>query len=716
MAQRPALHALSDRYGILPSYVDNGGVRRWTSDESRIAILAAMGIDASSEAAAAAEIEAADDRASHGSIGPVVVQRSIGSRSQRLRCRPPAALRGTIFDYRLELRLESGESSFSEGRARLPGNRHAVSLSLPIEPGPGYHQVHLQIGSGASAVDEQSSLIVHPGSCLTAREVLDGQRRFGIWTHLYSARDERDWGIGDTGVLRSLVGWAEDINAAFVGLNPLHALPNSESARSPYSPLSRLYRNVIYIDIEQVPELIDSPEARSLIASPSFQRRLATLREQRHVDYEGVMAIKQPVLETLHRTFVKRHLLQNTDRARAYTDFVERRGDSLTDFATFVVLSEHLSSDAGSDWRQWPVAYRSPRSQEVRAFRRRHSDKIDMQCYLQFELDRQIRDVASNTGLAIGLYGDLAIGTAPSGSDPWMFPGLFVSSASMGAPPDDYSLEGQDWGLPPVDPVRLRADAYRYWIVLLRNALEHMGALRIDHVMGLFRQYWIPAGCPATEGAYIHFPSEDLLGILALESRRHGSLIIGEDLGTVPRGLPAVLHRWGILSSRVLYFEKESRGRYRPARRYSNRALVTANTHDHAPLAGFWQGRDLELREQVGSLGEGRSLSDALRDRQQERRALIARLDREGCLTTPIPASSYPQLCKSVYALLAHTPAPLVGVWLDDLAGETDPVNLPGIELDRYPGWSRRLNKTIEELRNDGSVREALGGLAERSG
>jgi 4-alpha-glucanotransferase len=350
----------------------------------------------------------------------------------------------------------------------------------------------------------------------------------------------------------------------------------------------------------------------------------------------------------------------------------------------------------------------------VKEFSQQHADAIDRQRYLQFELDRQIHAVASADELAIGLYGDLAIGTAPSGSDPWMFPDLFVGGASVGAPPDDYSLDGQDWGLPPVDPVRLKAEAYRYWIVLLRNALEHMGALRIDHVMGLFRQYWIPAGRPATEGAYVRFPSQDLLGILALESRRHGSLIIGEDLGTVPRGLPAVLKRWGILSSRVLYFEKDKRGRYRPARRYSSRALVTANTHDHPPLAGFWQGRDLELRDQVGSLGKGRSLADAMEERQHERHALVARLASEGCLDAQIPRSSYPQLCKSVYAMLAHTPAPLVGVWLDDLAGETDPVNLPGVDLGRYPGWSRRVTSTVEQLRRDANATEALGGLAGR--
>ncbi len=716
MADRPALRALAEKQGILPSYLDNEGVTRWTSDESRVAILAAMGIDASSEATAALALEAAEERSAHRPLDSVVVQQARRAGSAWLNFRPPRSLGGTKLDYRLELQVESGQIHVAEGRARLPREHAQAVVRLPVEPGPGYHRLRLELGSGTAATTHYSSLIVCPSSCLSAREILNGQRRFGIWTHLYSARGTDDWGVGDMGVLRSLVDWAGENHAAFVGLNPLHALNNRGADISPYSPLSRLYRNIIYIDIEQVPELADCAEARSLIASPDFQRELAALRERRHVDYESVMALKSSVLRLLHRAFVDRHRDRNTERGQAYAEFVERRGESLTDFATFVVLADHLNSAHGPDWRLWPAPYRSPHTAEVETFRQSHSEQVDMQRYLQFELDRQIASVASASALPIGLYGDLAIGTAPSGSDPWMFPDLFLSGATVGAPPDDYSLEGQDWALPPVDPVKLRAEAYRYWIVLLRNALEHMGALRIDHVMGLFRQYWIPAGRPATEGAYVRFPAADLLAILALESRRHRSLIIGEDLGTVPRGLPAVLKRWGILSSRVLYFEKYDRGDYRPSRRYSRRALVSANTHDHPPLVGFWQGRDLELRDQVGNLGEGCRLADAMQERERERRALVTRLRRERCLTGPIPAAPYPQLCKSVYAMLARTPAPLVGVWLDDLAGEADPVNLPGIDIDRYPGWSRRLTSSIEELRRDASVEEVLSGVRKRAG
>jgi 4-alpha-glucanotransferase len=713
VTDRPALRALAERQGILPSYLDNEGTTRWTSDASRVAILAAMGIDASSEAEAAVALEEAEARSAQRSLDSVIVKRE--TRPTRLQFRPARSIEATALDFRLELRAESGATHVAEGRLRMPRDRSPVALRLPADPGLGYHHVRLDLRSGAATTTDHASLILCPNSCLTARELLRGQSRYGIWTHLYSARGTKDWGIGDMGVLRSIVDWAGQYRAAFVGLNPLHALSNRGTDISPYSPVSRLYRNSIYIDVDQVPELADCREARSLIASPDFQEQLTALRAGRYIDYERVLTLKASVFRLLHRTFIDRHRDRDTERGRAYARFLERRGESLTDFATFIGLAEHLASAHGPDWRSWPAPYQSPRTAEVEAFRQTHAELVDRQRYLQFELDRQIESVASAGNLPIGLYGDLAIGTAPDGSDPWMFPGHFINRATVGAPPDDYSREGQNWALPPVDPAKLRAAAYRYWILLLRNALEHMGALRIDHVMGLFRQYWIPEGMPATEGAYVRFPANDLLGILALESRRHGSLIIGEDLGTVPRGLPAVLDRWGILSSRVLYFEKDERGNYRPSRRYSRRALVTANTHDHAPLLGFWQGRDLELRDQVGDLGKGRRLADAMQERERERRALVMRLRRERCLSEPLEAVPYPQLCKSVYAMLARTPAPLVGVWLDDLAGETDPVNLPGIGLDRYPGWSRRLKRTIEELRCDARAEAGLNGLAKRS-
>jgi 4-alpha-glucanotransferase len=416
----------------------------------------------------------------------------------------------------------------------------------------------------------------------------------------------------------------------------------------------------------------------------------------------------------LHRTFVRLHRAQDTPRGRAYGLYLEREGDSLEDFATFLSLSDQLSGRHGRYWRRWPPAFRHPRSREVDEFRRDHFEEFDCHRYVQFELDRQLAAAAHVARLPIGVYGDLAIGSASDGSDTWAFPDLFLEGAKLGAPPDDYSLGGQDWGLPPLNPHRLRADGYRYWVKLLRSGLRHFGALRIDHVMGLSRQYWVPAGRPATEGAYVSFPYRDLLGILALESHRHGALIVGEDLGTVPTGFSSLLARWGILSTRLLYFEKDRRGQFRPSRSYSKRALVTANSHDNPPLLGWWEGRDLELRRQAGSLASASERAAAENQRENERAALLHRLQTEGLAQQTETQGAYPGLVTAVHKFLALTPAPLIGLALDDLAGERDPINLPGVQWDRYSSWTRRIDVEIESLQRDPRTDQALAVLSER--
>jgi 4-alpha-glucanotransferase len=561
------------------------------------------------------------------------------------------------------------------------------------------------------------SLIVTPGRC-SIRALGRGQRRFyGLLTQLYTVTSKRNWGIGDLGDLKKLVGWSSRIGAAFVGLNPLHALANRDGEISPYSPVSRLYRNVAYIDVMAVPERTWMPAATRRIRSPALQCELGALRENRHVDYERVMDCKRPVLEILHRGFAARHRGQPTPRGRAYRRYLATEGQALTDFATFLTIQSHigLRRKRDRDWRSWPAGYRDPRSARVREFASRHAEEINFHRYLQFELDRQLGAACSkarSAGLAVGLYQDLAIGSSSAGSDTWAFPGLFARGVTLGAPPDPFHSRGQDWQLPPLDPRRLAADGYRYWIRLVRGAFAHAGALRIDHVMGLFRQFWIPAGRPPTEGAYVRFPASDLLGILALESARAGALVIGEDLGTVPRGLPGELARWGILCTRVLYFARDRRGSFWPARTYPRKALVSANTHDMAPLAGYWSGHDLDLRRRSGQLRSTKALLAARSQRVRERRLIVRRLVAEGVLPKGGEPSSGAELCDAINAFLCRTPAALVGIALDDLAGEIEPINMPGVGAERFKSWSRRLHLPLEALSTDPAVSQALRGAA----
>lgn len=717
MAKRPALHALADRAGILSEYVDTTGTRRFTSDEARVSLLAALGLDGSSEESALHALREWKRRSEERILEPTVIRRHDAADALALRARVPRRLRDGAFDYHLELRTEGGEVQISEGRTRLRGKATRFGLELPVAPDPGYHELNLNLRSASGEFDARSRLIVSPGSCLTTEELQGSRKLYGLWTHLYAVRSVRNWGVGDFTDLESLLEWAAEIGAAFVGINPLHALRNSGDDISPYSPVSRLFRNVVYLDLDRVPELAECPEARVRLESRVYREALSGLRGSDRVDYEAVMALKLPVLESLYETFRDRHRDRGSARGAAYSRFLSRKGRPLTDFATFLALARHFREQGVYDWRAWPPSYRHPEGPEVERFAHDHFDEVDRHRYVQFELDRQLEGIAErgrSLGLPIGIYGDLAIGTAADACDTWMYPELFVNGVHLGAPPDDYSASGQEWGLPPLDPRRIREDGYRYWTALLRNNLEHTGALRIDHVMGLFRQWWVPAGRLATEGAYVRFPAKEMLAVLAIESRRNGALIIGEDLGTVPRGLPSQLARWGILSYRVLYFERDEKGRFRRSGRYSKRALVTANTHDHPPLAGILEGRDIELAQETGTVEEPEKLDRWRHERAEELRSLLRRLVQEGCLESADGSHSYSDLCAAVHEFLSKTPAPLMAIRLGDLLGETEPLNIPGVPFDRYPNWSRRLSSELEAMKDDPVVTRGLEGAQGR--
>jgi 4-alpha-glucanotransferase len=554
-------------------------------------------------------------------------------------------------------------------------------------------------------------------ACPDPAERLGQRPGFGLWANLYSLRSDRGLGVGGLWELRQLVRFAAEVGAVFVGTSPLHAVRNAAHDISPYQPLSRLFRNPLYLDVAQVPEWSDSSAAQRLLERRAVERRRLLAADR--VDYEGCAALHRELVCELHRVFRARHVRRDTQRGRAYARYLRQRGSLLQDFATFCALEERLAAEGHPrDWRRWPPEFRSPGSLAVRAFRDSHGEEVDLHAFQQFEIDRQLEAVAreaATSGLELGLYADLAAGSAASGFDTWAFPEAFVMDVSIGAPPDDYAEGGQDWGLPPLHPARAASAGDGLFRLLLRAGFGHVRMLRIDHVMGVLRQYWIPRGEPAAAGAYVRFPARDVLEIVAEEARRAGALVVGEDLGTVPRGLTSLLARFRVLSSRVLLFERDSRGRFRPAHAYSRRALVTANTHDLPTLAGLWSGRDLALRRELGLIGSDADLEAARQEREALRRALLRRLSRDGDLRATPEACSYAELCGAVYRFLCRTPSPLVGVSCDDLAGEHEPVNIPGVSSDVFPSWTRRMERSVDSFTGDSEVRKALAGLAARS-
>ena len=706
-ARKKPMERLAESVGIVPKYLDQTG-KEWrkTSAESRTALLAAMGIDAADAFNAESAVRALRAAERAELIPPVcVIEVGDETATRHVAARLASPPNGEA-RWRLSLTLESGETSTAEGKWPR-GMRAELAIPWPADPPLGYHDLELTVTIAGRERVAAQRLILVPAHCVRPRDKLGDRRAFGLVANLYTVRSDRNWGVGDFTDLKQLVQWTGEIHGAFVGVNPLHALANQGKDISPYSPVSRLFRNPLYIDVEAVPELHVAPKVAARIDHPEFEGELSALRADPHVRYEQVMALKMPILEELHRVFIERERSAGTARAEAYDAFVREQDPELTRFATFVAIAEVQKSWS---WRDWPEALQNANGDVVRQLQREHETRVDLHRWIQFELDRQlgtVADVARKSRLPIGLYQDLAIGTSPTGADTWSQPELFIQQASIGAPPDPYSASGQNWGLPPIDARALRADRYRYFIRLVRSGFRHAGALRIDHVMGLFRLFWIPEGKTGKEGAYVEYPAADLLGILALESVRHNALVVGEDLGTVPNEVPPALEKWGVLSSKVLYFERETRG-FKPPERYEPLALATANTHDMATLAGFWEARDIEQRARVGLIDGDDALQEARRTREEEKRTLLARLAHEEILPSASEPNDKAQLRGAIHEFLCRTPAALVGLALDDLAGEVDAVNLPGVGPDKHPSWKRKMSMTIDEMRMSDEVHKAL--------
>jgi (1->4)-alpha-D-glucan 1-alpha-D-glucosylmutase len=540
-------------------------------------------------------------------------------------------------------------------------------------------------------------------------EALRGDgRRWGIQVQLYGLRSAHNWGIGDFTDLAGLVHGAAELGAAAIGLNPLHALfPTRPGHISPYSPSSRLFLNPLYLDVEAVPEFSDCAAARRKVESRAFQARLRELREAPLVDYRGIAELKFAILEQLYDYFQKACADTSHPRHRAFQEFQAERGEALRRFATFHALAEQTDTVA---WRDWPHEWHDPESDTVAAFIERHIDRVEFHEYLQWQADWQLRaaaELAREGGMSVGLYTDLAVGADPTGAEAWGHQQATVQGASIGAPPDQLNLQGQDWGLPPPDPLAWQAQAYAPFSELLRANMRHAGALRIDHILGLVRLYWIPAGASARDGAYIRYPWRDLLTVLAAESRRSRCLVIGEDLGTVPEGLREAMNAHGILSYRLLYFERDNGG-FRVPRDYPAEALAAVGTHDLPTLPGWWHSDDIALRDRLDLWPNKKKRDEACAERERDRQALVKAL-RDAQLLEEVSIPEEPPVT-AVYRYLAEAPSRQLMVQLEDVLGQREQLNVPGT-TDEYPNWRQRMHTAIDSALSDPRMLELATAL-----
>ncbi len=703
-----ALARAADECGICRDYWDIFGRRHEVSVEVRRRLLQALGWDVSS-------LEAIErERAKRFEATSAVPKTLVVSESDK--SIPLTIPVSSSEEICFELLLEDGQRLAGSLETRQLRRVHGLAigdrrwvtyeLSLPAEVPLGYHTLKITINGETAG---ESNLIVCPNRAYLPEKLASGGRTAGFNVALYGLRSDRNWGCGDFTDLRSLIDWARgEIGFNFIGLNPLHALHNRMPYNtSPYLPLSMFYKNLIYVDIESVPDFKASPVARALFDSPAVQETIRKLREAEFVEYEGVDRLKRRFLKVLFREFQRQ---PSSDRARAFADYCEREGDLLQKFALYCALDEFLHKQDRNrwTWRDWPMEYRASESEACRQFAQHHSRSVDFYKYVQFVIDEQLSGAqafAKERGMPIGLYHDLALATDNCGSDLWAHCSFYVNGCRVGAPPDDFSPHGQDWAFPPPHTGKHCDDGYQLYRESIRKIVRYGGALRIDHVMRLFRLFWIPDGFEAAEGIYVRDNATDLMRILALESVRSKNIIIGEDLGTVTDEIRDMLSRFGILSYRLFYFEKHHHNKsFKHSYEYPRQALVSSSTHDLPTIVGFWKFRDIEARKAAG-LADDAGYRQQIEDRKREKQRLLDVLHSENLLPHYYPRNAEHigevdgDLHNAIIGFLAQVPSMILLVNQEDFTKETEQQNLPG-STAQYPNWRRKMKVKIEDLRS----------------
>ena len=668
----PQFAALASAYGVATEYTDWRGRHTQVPAETVRAVLAALGVDAETPGAAAKALEEHGLATWRRPLPPCVV--ATAGRPAQLLAHVPS---GEELDAVLD--LEDGERRAdvtfeppTEAR-EVDGRRlEARPLTLPADLPLGWHRLRLV----AARAQAEASVVVTP-AYLGAPPALGDSRAWGFMTQLYQVRSARSWGLGDLADLADLAGWSGwELGAGFVLVNPLHAAePVGHLEPSPYLPVTRRFVNPVYLRVEAIPEYAYLPaEDRTEVERLAAQQRKANILDEQ-LDRDAVWAAKRAALE---RVFA---MPRSPGRQAAYAAFVEREGGGLEDFATWCALAEQH----GLPWREWPADLQDPRSPAVARAREELAGRVDFWQWLQWALDEQLaaaQRTAREAGMPLGVVHDLAVGVHGGGADAWSLQDVLALGVSVGAPPDAFNQQGQDWAQPPWRPDRLAELGYAPYRDMIRTVLRHAGGVRVDHVMGLFRLWWTPHGMGPQQGTYVRFDFEAMVGILALEAARAGALVVGEDLGNVEPWVRDYLRERGVLGTSILWFERDWDAD-RPLRPEEWRELVlaTVTTHDLPPTAGYLGGEHIRIRAELGLLE--RPVEEEREHDAAELRSWRALLGELGLLA---PGADESAEVEALHRYLARTPARLLGVQLADAVGDRRAINQPGTS-DEYPNW-----------------------------
>ncbi|MFJ8104526.1 4-alpha-glucanotransferase [Streptomyces sp. NPDC096132] len=642
---------LAGLHGVATAYQPSPDRTVTASRTAVVRALAALGVDAATPRAVREALDARERELAGRLLPPTVVGWSGG---------PCAALAGLPEGTRLRIETEQGETR--DSAEDLPHGVHRLTATAP---------------DGRTA---RVHLVVAPPRLPTPPG-----RSYGLLVQLYSLLSRRSWGMGDLGDLRELADWAGRVlGAGFVQVNPLHAaVPGAPTDPSPYRPSSRRFPDPVHLRVEDVPEYayVDDDRLR-LLTERAGRLREAVLEKGELIDRDAVWEAKRQALELVAAVPL------GPGRRAAYCDFLAAQGQALEDHATWCALAEVH----GAEWNRWPEGLRDPRSAETARARGELMHRVDLHSRLAWLTDTQLtaaQRTAREAGMGVGVVHDLAVGVHPGGADAWAQQEYFAAGMSVGAPPDAFNARGQDWGLPPWRPDRLAASGYTPYRRLLRGLFRYAGALRVDHVMGLFRLWWVPQGEAPTEGTYVRYDGEAMLAVLVLEASRAGAVVIGEDLGTVEPGVREALRERGVLGTSVLWFERDwdGDGRPLPPDRWRADCLATATTHDLPSTAARLSGEHVELRDRLGLLT--RPLEEERAEAAADTVEWLDLLTRLGLLAGAAGGgdrASEEAEVQAVHRFLLRTPARMIGVWLPDGVGDRRPQNLPGT-WDQYPNW-----------------------------